>query len=354
MVRHSMRRAILILTVLGGLVAAPAAWAIFPETPVLTSVRNEYAPTAGMHAGGDELLAFARSRSGARDAWDAYLRRTTPGGFELVTLNDRGMGFAGGIDSPRVVYQQIVGNQSNLRFYDIDTGTRAAPPAGVNTRHWEFRPTISGDWLLFGRDGPRFQTRVVLANLSTGGRRVLAYTGKRTVFIYAGQVAGTWAVWTRCAKKCNVFRYNILTGGKLRLPKPLGRGNGEQYAASVLPTGVVYVARSGKACGASVKLVRFLGASDAAKGTVIARLPRGRDLVNSHVRSNADGSADVFYDRRNCADRVQWNVYKVLDPDPDVPPGRSSSRDSVSASMREGERARGKYSPRSHPDSRSS
>lgn len=346
-----MRRAVLTLTVLGGLVAVPLVQAALPETPVLTSTRQDAHPAADTHADGDDLLVFSRSRPRNRFAYDAYLRRLTSGATNFIKLNRRGFGFAGGIDSPLVVYQQVRRDQSDLWLYDIDTGTRTKlPTVRVNTRHWEYAPSISGDWIGFSRDITRNRTRIVLFNRSTVAQRILE-TIESNAFGYSGQVAGNWFVWTRCAKSCHVFRYNIAARTRLRLPKPAGPGNREHYAASVTDAGVVYLARSGRACGASVKIVRFFGPGDPATGTVVAFLPRGRDLIVSNTRVNDDGSTDVYYDRRRCADNPAWDVYRITDPPPG--PGRSASVDSAASSTRALDSGSGKSWPFSHPGKRS-
>lgn len=316
MVRRSMRRALLLLAGLGGLVLAPAAHALLDETPVLTSARQEVGPAAGTHATGDGLLAFARSRPGNRNAFDAYLRRTTTTGTSLAKLNAKGQGFAGGIDSPTVAYHQVGRGRSDIKLYDVDTGTRSNPPSGVNTPYWEFRPMISGDWLAFTRaEGPRVK-RIILFNLATREKRVVDSTNRRNVILYTGELAGDWFVWFRCAKTCNVVRYNIASRTRTTLPKPAGRANRQHYGPSVTSDGVVYLGRSASACGASVKLVRFFGDGDPATGTVLVRLPAKRDFFYSNARENADGSTDVFYDRGRCARRMNFDVYRITDPAP--------------------------------------
>lgn len=347
-----MRGAVLIVAALGGLVLAPLG-AAFPEVPVLTSVRNEILPAAGTHADGDGLLAFSRSRSGKPNVYDAYLRRTTSTGSSLVKLNRKGRGYAGGIDSPRVVFQQVVQGQSDIRIYNVDTGIRSNAPGIVNSRAWEYGPTISGDWVLFGRI-VRGGESILLANLQTRVRRTIAQTGRRDTYLFPGQVAGNWVVFYRCRKSCTVFRYNISTGGRVALPKPAGTLNRVQYSPAVTSGGVVYLARSGVGCGTSVKIVRFFGASDPANGSVVARLPRGRDLSYTSARENADGSVDVFYARGRCADNPRLDIYRVTDPDPAAPPAASVSRDSASSSTRARVSASGKKWPLSQPRNRSS
>ncbi len=58
-----MRRALLLLAAVGGLISVPLVHAALAETPVLASGRNEVTPSAGLHSSGDELLGFSRSRA---------------------------------------------------------------------------------------------------------------------------------------------------------------------------------------------------------------------------------------------------------------------------------------------------
>ena len=125
-----MRRG-LTLTVVAATAAvtgAPAALALLAETPVAASARNEFKPAADFHASGDELISFSRSRAGHPNRYDAILRRVSLTGTTSIKLNTKGQGYGGGIDSPLVAYQQVVNGRSNLLVYEIDNGTRTAPP----------------------------------------------------------------------------------------------------------------------------------------------------------------------------------------------------------------------------------
>ena len=60
-----------------------------------------------------------------------------------------GQSYSAAIDGTTIVYQEW-GND-DLGFFDAVTEVRTDPPAGVNTRNSECRPSLSGDWLLFTR-----------------------------------------------------------------------------------------------------------------------------------------------------------------------------------------------------------
>ncbi len=311
-----MRRALLVFLLVAALAVVPVAYALLTSTPVVKTTRNEYLPSSAFHSSGDELITFAQSRSGKPFVYDAYLRRISTSGTTTVKLNTSGRGFAGGIDGSTVVYQVVDGFASDIRLYDVDTAVRSAPPAGVNTNEWEFQPRISGDWLLFGRQFNSGPERVVLFNLMTSEQRILAKVTRRKDDLFVGQLDGNWAVYTRCTSTCNVFRHNIGANTTAKVPKATGKKSVHQYAASVTPAGVVYLVRSGNGCAVSVRIVRFFGPSDPAKGTVIAAFPKGLDGYTSWARPNTDGSTSVFYDRRRCKANPNFDVYKLTDPAP--------------------------------------
>jgi hypothetical protein len=218
-------------------------------------------------------------------------------------------GFSGGFEGETFVYQEVRGRQSNLVFYDLAGGGRSAPPAGVNTRQWEWHPTISGDWLLFGRQS--FAARadlVLLRNLVTGENRRLSRLawGRRTL-AEPGQVSGNYAVWFRCTPLCNVFLYDIAAGSTAKIPNPSRR---QQYDPSVTDDGTVYFLRSGRGCGNSVRLVRHpLGGPS----RVLASLGAGRDSGHTYALENDDGTTTVLFDRVRCSNGAR-DILKVVDP----------------------------------------
>jgi hypothetical protein len=218
----------------------------------------------------------------------------------------------GGIDPPTVAYQQVANGQSDIKLYDTVTHARTSPPPGVNTPQWEWEPSISGDWLLFGRQNAKTNIQsVVLYNLSL---ETSAALDSGFGFRQAGQVNGDYAVWIRCDGSCDVYRRQISTVTDRLLKEPAATTY--QYAAAVTSTGIVYVARSGRNCGSNVRIVRYFGAPDPVGGTVVASLGDGRDFWSAYARENADGSVDVFYDRLKCSDQKVSDIVRIHDPHP--------------------------------------
>jgi hypothetical protein len=114
------------------LLAAASAEAFTVEGVRVTSANETY-PAAGVDpATGDTYLAWAQSRPGHRQLFDAYLQlKAGP----RIRLNTRGIGWAFGLDpaTHQVAYQQDRNGDSNIRIYDAATGQRDRLDARVNT-----------------------------------------------------------------------------------------------------------------------------------------------------------------------------------------------------------------------------
>jgi hypothetical protein len=305
-------RLVLLLLVVGALGTAPVASALLDDQPLLVGPRNALNPAADWN-GGSEAFAWTLSRPRHPQLYDAWVK---DGANPAVKLNVGGQGWIGGIDYPTVVYQRIRRGASNIYLYDLATHGRPGTPSGINTGKWEYSPTVSGDWLLFGRADRRLQ-RIILHNMTTGEERVLAKARGGRHIVYPGQVNGTWATYTRCVPGCDVIRYHIQTGTKTTVARPEPRRPLDQYAASVTSTGIVYLARSRRTCGGDVRIARFFGTGDPSLGTVLVQLPRGRDVgLVMYARENPDASVDVFHGRGKCSKANSWDAYKITDPAP--------------------------------------
>jgi len=121
-----------------GLVCVATAWAT-PLTPqrLVTAKGKQVLPSA---APAGAYLAYSQSRPGRPNQYDVYVK---PAGRRRYKVNARGQGFAGGIDGTTLIWQRARTRHSDLRLFDLASQTGSVP-AGVNTRRWEFWPTISG------------------------------------------------------------------------------------------------------------------------------------------------------------------------------------------------------------------
>ncbi len=248
-------------------------------------------------------------------AWEENTR-ARPNRFKVYSgtensktrVNRKGTNAAnGGIDGSRLVYQEWKRSRSDLWFFNIKTHRRSSPPKGVNTDSWEYWPSESGDWLLFGRRNRADIRRIILFNLATKKSRVLDEVSSEGSHVAPGQVNGDYAAWYRCtaADKCDVFRYRISTQTKMRIPD----AGMYQRAPSVSEDGTVYFTRAaGKACEVAVRLMRFR------EGRVdpVVDVPFGQHIGDSYVDSGRFGN-EVFFDRFKCGSSTASDLHSVDD-----------------------------------------
>jgi hypothetical protein len=284
------------------------------EVPVRAGAANESQP-AEARAGGKDILVWSQAPKARPNRWSVYLRK---GSGTTIRLNARGRGYNGDVEPPWVVYQQAVGGASDIKLYRLDKRKRVRLPRGVNTKHWEWRPRISGRWLLFGRQSVTSSRQtLVLFNRRTRAHRVLAAVTQPKHLLIPGQVAGNWVVWYSCTPICSAFRYDIAGKKKLRLAKPAGGPDPiHVWAPAVTKRGVVYAGQGREGCGKSVQLVRYGRPGDAATGRPLVTLPAGIDLNTAFARTRPDGSVDVVYTRVACGPPTAFDIYRITDPPP--------------------------------------
>jgi hypothetical protein len=310
------RTRIALLALVASLGIVPAGLALVPgltEEPDLNGPRNESQPAIG-RARGVDVLVWSLSRPGRRDQSDVYLRK---GANAKLKLNTKGLGYSGDIDAPWVVYQQAVGGASDIKLYRLDKRKRVALPPGLNTKQWEWRPRISGNWILFVRESSDASVkRIVLFNRRTRAQRVLDTVRRASYSLVSAQINGNWATWYKCTPVCDGFLYNIAARAKTKLPKPAGPGHVNVWAPAVTKTGVVYAGQGPDDCGDAAQMVRYRRSGDPATGTVLLTLPAGTDFNGLYARTNGDGSVDIFYARVTCGSPETTDVYHVTDPAP--------------------------------------
>lgn len=293
---------VVVLTSLGA--TAPEARAATP-TLLLGGTRvGQFQPIRG-----DNFLAWQQNTRREPGHYDVYARPLGGGDKFRVNPPDKN-GANGGIDGDRLVYQQFSRRKSNLRFFDLVQRVHRNPPPGVNTVQWEYWPSMSGQWLLFGRLYGNGVRRIILFDLSTGNSRILDKLGATGSFLAPGKVNGDFAVWYECvsASECNVFRYHIPDGAKVRIPNP----GGSQYSPSVTREGTVYFARSRAGCGTGVRLLRQPLEGEA---VVLWRLPSGDDISSTNVSVDAQGINTVLFDQFACGQPAVSDVWEIVEDD---------------------------------------
>jgi hypothetical protein len=265
-----------------------------------------------------DWVGWNNNSTGAPTHYDAYVRPLS-GGHPTgtsVKLNASGtFGFAPDLqsDANEAAFQQAnaARTQSSVLTVDLDTHPfNPVAPTGLNTSDWEYQPTISHSWILFGRETDT-NSSVILYNRSTHATTTLVNV-KRLKNGYSpvtpDDVTETYATWTRCASVCNVYYYDVSSHVTTQVPNP---NKTFYYASSVSDaTGNMYFVRSGNGCGTTVKIFRW-HIGDVPPFTVVASLPAGYDAFDKTSTFN-DGTQDnVFFNRVRCAGKYYADIYEI-------------------------------------------
>ena len=298
-------RSLLALAVLTQVAAVAFAQTV-AELSVRATRAAETQPTAD-----DGYLGWQQADPDQPNKFHAYVKPTGGAAFRVNPAGTRGA--MGGIDGTTLVYQEFrfSPDLSDLMFFDLATRERSDPPTGVNTLRWEYFPSISGEWLLFGRqkisDGSR---AIVLHNTLTGDERILA--SAEDAWLGPGQVNGNYAVWEKCTRRrCDIFKYEILSELTQQIPNP---GNW-QYGPAVSEAGTVYFTRHGDPCASRARIFRR---SPGSGSELLATIASNRDAGELFARTFPAGATDVYYARFVLTDecrvpRDRFDVYKVID-----------------------------------------
>ncbi len=296
------------------------AWAGTP-VPVVDSPRALEQNAAGSQG----YIAWAKvGRANAQ----AFVK---PDGAPKIQMNaDRVRSFAVGMDGTTAVFDAYANGgraNGNLRMFDVLTQTRSDPPAGVNTPEHEYRPSISGDWLLFTRDSfptvglPGYRVRVILFNTSTSEERELANLRGLNHYLLSNQVNGDWATFESCDysprtdkfSDCQVFLYQISTDTLTQIPNP----NRQQYSSSVTSDGTVYFGRGRSGvrwvCGRDAQIVRL---PNGGSEEVIATIRGFRDVFSTFALEESDTSTTLLLGRQPCESRrPRGGIFEIPNAD---------------------------------------
>ena len=293
---------------LTGVTAASAGLA---PTLVKGGAGNQNSPTANA-----TLLGYSENSRARPRHFDAFVE-PIGGGARTKVNSPRTVGYMGHMngDSGELAFQQIR-RSSEVLLYETSSQTRSQPPNGVNTRLWEWSPSISDGFLLFGRNSFRrldSPWKVVLFDRTMGTSTVLDSVTYRCGCIWPGQVTDQYATWTRCTRNaCNVFYYDIVGGGPAtRVPNPSDRF---QYFGGVSGNTGSIVFMSSRGCGNDPRIMRWnpVGGGSA---TLVSTLPQDYDLGDT-MYVYADGMHDdLFFTQAKCSRAFPMNIYKIDDVD---------------------------------------
>ena len=321
--RSVPRRRISILSTFG-LVAALAlvtnatvAYAATPEVVLNDPAVRENTPSAS-----DGYLVWSANSEAKPGRFHSYV--LADGGSPVRIDPAGGQSRGAAIDGTTIVYEE---DFQDLGFFDAVTEARSDPPAGVNTPNSEYRPTLSGDWLLFTRDNVNRVSlnnawrKVVLFNISTSASIVLRKLSYRSHYLVSDQVNGDWATFESCGYRyrrgeyfdCQVYRYQISTEELVQIENP-GVPQ-QQYAGAVSGDGTVYLVRTRNRdhweCGDHARLIRYpLGGP----GVVIAKLTEGKDALTTFALDETGGSTTMYFDRFGCGN-ARDGIYRIPDAD---------------------------------------
>jgi len=280
----------------------PNAVAATPEIVLGRPRVGEYQPVRG-----SGWIAWQQNSTTRPRHYDV-ITRPVDGGPRFRVNAPGTNGANGDIEGDLLVYQQFERGRSGLRFYDLTTHERTNPPAGINTEHWEYWPSMSGTSLLFGRLQGNGTRRLILFDLSTGLGRMLARTRGPDAFLAPGQVNGDWAVWHRCRSEseCNIVLYRISTGESQVIPNPRDR---KQHSPSVDRDGTVYYVRESGECG---NRSRLMDRSPGGPSEELWRLPNGDDIGRTHAQLRRLGTT-ILYDHFSCGRSALSDAWQIVD-----------------------------------------
>ena len=312
-----MRRIVICSVVLGFvLLVASVAVAASLERVVDRPGVNEF-----IGAGSDSYFVWSANSKAHPNRYNDYIRPI--GGSGRTRINPPGtQGYGPAIDGTTVVYGFDRGD-GNLGLYEASTGDRSKLPGSVNTDYSEYRPTISGDWLLFSRSNSnrkafdRSWTKVILFNKSTKETRVLRKVHNGGEYLVSDQVNGDRASFEYCRYRhgeyshCDVFLYQISTKSVSKVPNP----GVQQYAGGLSTDGTLYFVRTGShdhwVCGHRTRIIRYpLGGP----GVVIATLRDGFDALNTFAHDESGGSTTLYLNRARCSTE-QGGMYRISNAD---------------------------------------
>lgn len=214
---------------------------------------------------------------------------------------------SGGFNGSTLLFSAWTGRtDADIYKFDLNTRQRTKFGPAVNSRHDDYRPTMSGDWLLFTRHNRRTDIyKVILFNRSSGALRVLA-TSTDTSFVGAGQVNGDWVVYQKSRSAgTRVFRYNIVTRETQALPND---GRPHAYSASIASDGTAFYARSRSGCGANTDIVRSVVGGATEK---VFDMGVNQDIAHTYVEATKEGGRRVHLTQIQCnrATHKWMNVY---------------------------------------------
>lgn len=268
--------------------------------------------------GNTAYLTWASNSTAHPRHYDSLFRPI--GGGSSTKMNEAGtQGYAGDIngDTTEAVYQQTDGSSSDIYLYDLATETPTQAPDAVNTSLWEWAPSVSDGYILYGRNKFTRKSspwKIVLYDRNTDINTVLDTVTQACACIYPGQVSDAYATWTRCSTStCQAWYYDIAGQTTSKIPNPNTKL--QYFPAVSAATGDLYYVQSAFACGSHVKIMEW---NPVAGGTAndVSSQPSGYDVyLGPNVFDDTGGHQDVYVDRQICSGKYYADIYVIDDAD---------------------------------------
>jgi hypothetical protein len=284
------------------LVAPPAqAGGLIPD-PVKTGARDQFGGT-----GNADYFAWTRDVAGS-NGLDVWVDPTVGSSFKV---DGAGIGLSDAVDQTgsMLSWQLVKHNTSDVKLYDMAAQTDVPLPSGIDTNGWEWGSGIFGNTFSFVRSTNTAYKLFLVTDLTTGDKIKFETINYPKVDMYgAPRLYGNWIVWsTISASGYKAYRYDIANDLIKKIPNPLGKF---YYAPSVDVAGNVYFIRSGNACAASVKLMKWTGTGNP---TVQYSFDDQTDVVYTSVFDDGVGTVTLFVDFLDCS-TFKSDIYSFTNP----------------------------------------
>jgi hypothetical protein len=146
-----MRKTVqIVMIIVLELAVSSVSWvATLTPIKILGGPTNQVEPNANAN-----YLVWAENSIAYPNTYNAFEQALPVGSHQTFQMNQVGtQGFTGAIDgeSTSAIYQQVQHGNSDIKFFDLALHNRSSAPAGINTRLWEWAPSVSTGFIEFGR-----------------------------------------------------------------------------------------------------------------------------------------------------------------------------------------------------------
>jgi hypothetical protein len=296
------------------LVSSTAQAGGFTPVPILAGPEDQTDPQ-----GNGTFLLWSQNSQARPNRYNVYA--SMDGGDTRFRVNRPGTQTGTGDvnqEGSEAIYQEIDRGRSDLQMIDLVTSDRSDLPAGVNTRAVEWAPRLSDGYILFERDTPRTDRRLlILYDRVAQTKTILADVNRNRVWLYPYEVGSQYASWERFdGRRWTAWIRDIEAGTDTRIPTVNRRA---QYGPVVDEVnGYAYWVRSAGGCGNNVRILKApLTSLDAP--TVIATMPDRVDVWTMSLEQDAaNARLDLLFTRRRCGPS-QGDLFEVQGVDDLMP-----------------------------------